>query len=249
MMGIVLWAAPEKGRRTVELSVMNAAGVRFVCAQVVRGARTPEALVRRRVSAAGRGLAGRGVKQAVAPPDFPYMDRLARWGVAPVSTLALRRRLAAEWVRCALEEQGMAPASARVAVCAAAVTGEVVRTVTELALRRRYVLLSMPGGEALARQLRREYGVALLLEPTAEQLEAAEGLVLFDPRPDLTCGNPAVVPLYREDLPLPEILLPPALEAQLPRGADRGTLLAALYQAGAVKAGEMSLSRASRLTF
>ena len=92
MMGIVLWAAPEKGRRTVELSVMNAAGVRFVCAQVVRGARTPEALVRRRVSAAGRGLAGRGVKQAVAPPDFPYMDRLARWGVAPVSTLALRRR-------------------------------------------------------------------------------------------------------------------------------------------------------------
>ena len=62
-------------------------------------------------------------------------------------------------------------------------------------------------------------------------------------------SNPAVVPLYREDLPLPEILLPPALEAQLPRGADRGALLAALYQAGAVKAGEMSLSRASRLTF
>ena len=46
MMGIVLWAAPEKGRRTVELSVMNAAGVRFVCAQVVRGPRTPEALAR-----------------------------------------------------------------------------------------------------------------------------------------------------------------------------------------------------------
>ena len=40
MMGIVLWAAPEKGRWTVELSVMNAAGVRFVCAQVVRLAET-----------------------------------------------------------------------------------------------------------------------------------------------------------------------------------------------------------------
>ena len=43
------------------------------------------------------------------------------------------------------------------AVCAAQMTGELVRTVTELALRHRYVLLDLPyGGEDHCRQLRKE---------------------------------------------------------------------------------------------
>ena len=56
---------------------------------------------------------------------------------------------------------------------------------TELVLRHRYVLLDLPyGGGDLCRQLRREYGVSLLLGPSQEQLEGAEAAVLFDPRTD-----------------------------------------------------------------
>lgn len=63
------------------------------------------------------------------------------------------------------------PGGARVLVTANALSGEVVRTVTELALRHRYLLLTVPfGGEELCRRLRREYGVSVLLNPTAEQM-------------------------------------------------------------------------------
>ena len=131
------------------------------------------------------------------------------------------------------------------AVCAAQLTGEVVRTVTELCLRHRYVLLDLPyGGEELCRQLRREYGVSLLLGPSKEQLEGAEALVLFDPRTDLVRKDPAVLTLYDETQALPPISLPPAAEEALPQGADRGQLLAALREAGVLRPGQVTVAGA-----
>jgi hypothetical protein len=92
-----------------------------------------------------------------------------------------------------------------VAVSADRLTGEIVRTVTELVLRHRYVLLDLPGGgEELCRQLRREYGVTLLLAPSAEQVRDAEIRVAFDRREwdrDLLCLR-----LYDESQPLPQLL-------------------------------------------
>lgn len=77
-------------------------------------------------------------------------------------------------------------------------TGELVRTVTELSLRNRYVLLDLPyGGEELCRQLRREYGVTLLLSPAKEQLEGADVLLLFDRREDLKPRRGGSAPLRR----------------------------------------------------
>lgn len=74
------------------------------------------------------------------------------------------------------------PGGARVLVTANALSGEVVRTVTELALRHRYLLLTVPfGGEELCRRLRREYGVSVLLNPTAEQMAEAAVQIAFDP--------------------------------------------------------------------
>ena len=244
MVGILLWKSPQAGKKQKHAAVRERSilHMRFLCAEVLRGPRTPEAILRRRVLAAGKRLRKQGVVQVVLPEDFPCREQLEKCGLRPVSTLALRRRLAADWVRLDLGRRGLSPAGAKVAVCAAQMTGELVRTVTELALRHRYVLLDLPyGGEDLCRQLRKEYGVSLLLSPAKEQVESAEALVLFDARPDLACRNPVVLPLYDESAPLPALALPPVLEEALPEGADRGQLLAALQEAGVLKRGQISL--------
>lgn len=247
MIGLLIWKEPRSGKRQRSVTVRECSvlHMRFLRAEVLRGPRTPEAVVRRRVAAAGKRLRKQGVARLVLPEDFAFDAQLARYGLRPVSTLPLRRGLAADWTRWLLAERGLTAAGARVAVAAAQLTGEVVRTVTELVLRHRYVLLDLPfGGEELCRQLRREYGVSLLLGPSKDQLEGAEALVLFDRRTDLSLRNPAVLPLYDEAAPLPPLALPPALEEKLPEGAGRPQLLAALRETGALRPGQITIGGA-----
>jgi len=45
---------------------------------------------------------------------------------------------------------------------------------------------------------------------------------------------------------LPGLLLPPALERQLPQGVDRVSLLAALQEAGALKPGQITLEASGK---
>ncbi|MDD3347289.1 hypothetical protein [Oscillibacter sp.] len=250
MFGLILWTTAEKGKRAVRIAERSCLHMRFVCAEISRTARTPEAVVRRRVSSAAKRLGKLGVNTAVLPECFAYESQLEKYGIRRASTLALRRRVAAEWVRVELAQQGKPTGSARVAVAADQLTGEAVRTITELVLRHRYVLVDLPrGGEELCRQLRRDYGVSLLLGPSKEQMEDAEALVLFSPRTELAKKNAVVLPLYDETAPLPGLSLPPALEGQLPAGADRGQLLAVLQDAGALKPGQISLASPCCLTF
>ena len=199
-------------------------------------------MLRRRVSAAGKRLRKLGITRAVLPEDFVYQELLERQGIRAVSTVTLRRALAADWARAVMETGALSPGNAKVAVAGSQLTGELVRTVTELSLRNRYVLLDLPyGGEELSRQLRREYGVTLLLRPAKEQLEGADVLLLFDRREDLKPGG-VVLPLYEgAQTPLPPLLLPPAMEERLPAGADRGQLLAALREAGALRPGQITV--------
>ena len=244
MMGMLLWKSPEAGKREkrMALTERSVLHMRFACVEVVRGPKTPSAVLRRRVASAAKKLHRAGVTRAVLPPDFPFSAELEKYGVRPVSTLPLRRALAAETVGWRLERLGLT-AGARVAVVGEQLTGELVRTVTELCLRCRYVLLDLPyGAEELGRQLRREYGVSLLLSPSAEQLEGAEALVLFGERRDLKRKNPVVLALYEgggEDLP--PLVLPPAMEERLIGGCDRPQLLCALREAGAIRPGQISL--------
>lgn len=234
MVGYLIWAEPQKGQRSVRLEERHILRMRFLQAEVTSSPHG--AVLRRRVLAAGKKLRKRGVTQVALPEGVPFPEQLAKCGLRPVSTLALRRSLAADWVRADLTAKGQAVAGARVAVAAATLTGEVVRTVTELCLRHRYVLLDLPyGGEELCRQLRREYGVSLLLGPSKDQLEGAEALVLFDPRTDLSLKNPVALRLYDEKQALPPLLLPPGMEEELPKGVDRSRLLAVLREAGALK--------------
>ena len=191
-----------------------------------------EALTRRRVRQAGRKLRKLGITQVVLPGNFPYREFLEKEGVFPVGTLSLRSEIAADWVRAALAGKGMAPSGVKVAVRAESLTAEVVRTVTELSLRHRFVGLSVPrGGEELGRRLRREYGVSLGLD--SGTVERAEAVVEFTPSEK--AGSLLTLRLWDETQPLPALLLPPGQEEALPADADRGQLIAALRRSGAVK--------------
>ena len=85
--------------------------------------------------------------------------------------------------------------------------------------------------------------MSLVLTSDRRQLEAAEVLLLFDPRPDLPEGGDSVLRLYDEAAPLPPLLLPPALEQALPAGCSRPQLLAALTEAGAVRWNQITVGR------
>lgn len=242
MVGMLVWSVPRKGKRekAVLLRERSVLHLRVCCAEIQRGPKTPEAVLRRRVRDAARRLRKADVSRVVLPEDFPYEALLEERGLRAVSALPLRKALAADWVRWSLRERGVPAAQARVAVAAESMTGEVVRTVTDLALRHRYVLLAVPyGGEELSHRLRREYGVSILLAPTREQLEAADAVLLFAARADLSGRQ--VLPLYDERVPLPPVALPPALEDALPPGMDRPQLLTLLLEGGVLRPGQMAL--------
>ena len=240
MVGLLVWKERKKGERAVSIEETAVLHMRFLRAEVLREDKTPEPVLRRRVSAALGKLRRQGITRVVLPAEFPWGDLPGRQGLQTVSTLPLRRRLAADWAGAELKGKGISPGSARVAVAADNLTGEVVRTVTELVLRYRHVLLDLPrGGEELCRQLRREYGAAVQLAPSREQMDAAEAALLFDKR-EIADRN-ICLRLYEETQPLPGLLLPPRLEEQLPPGADRGQLIAVLQEAGALKPGQVTL--------
>ena len=245
MFGLWIWVPPERGQRAAKTAERMVLHTHLYSVQVARGPRTPAAVIRRRAAAAARKLEKAGVRRVVLPDDFAYRDVLEKRGIGAVDTLALRRELAAEQTCRGLEDRGLSGGT--VAVSADAMSAELVRTVTELSLRCRYVLLDVPyGGPDLAGRLRREYGVALRLEPDLARLGEAEALVLFAPRTDLRRNNPVVVEAYRgSEAPLPPLLLPPALEEQLPAGCCRIQLLAALRESGALRPGQISLGRSA----
>ena len=190
---------------------------------------------RRKLRSAGKKLLRQGIERAVLPSDVPA-DALPE-GLRPAGTLPLRRAIAADWCGALLRLRGENPAAARVLVTANALSGEVVRTVTELALRHRYLLLEVPyGGEELCRRLRREYGVSLLLHPGAG--ETADIHLAFDVAER---RGESFLPLYDETFPMPRLTLPPEIEARLPEQANRGQLLSVLWETGVLRPGQVSV--------
>ena len=225
------------GPRRPLLGERKIAGGRFVALWMGAHPHPGGPLARGRAASAARRMRASGVRWAVFPVDFPYTALFIRQGVCPVETLPLRRALAAPLTRRRLEGMGLAPTEAVVGVSGAGMGRELWDTARALALSFRYVLLDADGGEALARELRREYGVSLLLRPSPDQLERSDALLLFTPRGDLRQENPVLYTLYpggeagRGRLPL---ALPAALAAQAEPNCDREQLAAALYAQGAV---------------
>ena len=237
MVGFVSWTEEKASRRSGEASILR---MRFLEVRLLRRKNTPVAILRRRAAGVAKKLQKWGVTHAVFPEAFPYTEIFEKYNVLPVEVMRLYRSIAGEWLRSELASRGISGAT-RVAVCADHLTGELVRAVTELCLRYRYVLLDIPdGGEELARQLRREFGVSLLLRPTQEQIEAAEALLLFTPRPELHCG--VTLPLYDgADIPAHVALSVPVQEERTPHGCRRDQLFAALCSAGVLRAEQIEV--------
>ena len=245
MYGLLEWNENRPKRVMIEETAILR--VPFLRVSVPRGG--PEGLTRRRLAWALRRCRKLGVMRWVLPEGFPYGAVLEKQGLRPISTLPLRRALAADWAGAELAARGIGLSGAQVAVTGDTLTGEMVRTVTELSLRHRYVLLSVPrGGEELSRRLRREFGVSVQLNPSREELEKAAILVAFSPG---EVSHPLVLRLYDESQRLPLLSLPPAQESQLPPRADRGQLFTVLREAGAVPSGAFLLEAAppAALTF
>ena len=235
MVGMMLWEPAGYILRPVVLKEVSVLHVRLLRAGMTRSERMSDAALRRRMRSAGRKLRRQGVERVVLPVGAPA-DVLPE-GLRPAGTLPLRRAVAADWCGELLRLRNKNPAGARVLVTAGALSGEVVRTVTELALRHRYLLLEVPyGGEELCRRLRREYGVSVLLHPAPG--EQADIQIAFDPAER---RGESFLPLYDETLPMPHLTLPPETESRLPEGVDRGQLISVLWEMGALRPGQVSV--------
>ena len=225
------------GPRRPVLAEKKLAGGRFMALVMGEAARPGGPVAAVRAKKAARRLREAGVRWAVFPVDFPYTTLFIRQGVSPVETVSLRRSLAAPLTRRRLENLGLSPTEAVVGICGDRMCRELWDTVKTLALSFRYVLVDAPGGEELARELRREYGISLLLRPSPDQLERSDALLLFSPRKELAGNNPILYTLYpggeggRGRLPL---VLPAALAEQAEPNCDGEQLAAALFVQGAV---------------
>ena len=232
MLGYIIYG---DGPKKPELGEQQISGGPFVTLRMAQPSHPNGPLALRRAVRCARKMREAGVRSAVFPVDFPYTALFLRQGVCPVDTLPLRRALAAPLTRRRLEALGLAPTEAVVAVSADWAVREVAETAKALALSYRYVLLHVRDGEELSRSLRREYGISLLLKPSAEQLDRADALLLFSPRGELALENPILYTLYpggeagRGRLPL---RLPPALRERLEPNCDQEQAAAALYAMG-----------------
>ncbi len=234
MLGYIIYG---EGPRRPELGERQFSGGNFITLRMALEARPNGPLARFRARQGARMLREAGARSAVFPVDFPYTALFIRQGILPIDTLPLRRALAAPLTRRRLESGGFQPTRAVVAISGERAVREVTECAKALALSYRYVLLSARGAESFARDLRREYGISLLLEPSPDQLDRADALVLFSPRTDLKLDNPILYALYpggeagRGRLPL---CLPAEVAAQMESNCDQEQLTAALYAMGAL---------------
>lgn len=218
------WAVEEK----------NILGLRFLRLTLPKGRKVLGKLYANR---AARAMGRLGVRQAVFPTDFPWEELFTRRGVLPVDTMPLYRRMAPLIVRKQMADLRLSPGNTTVAAVGDNLTGELGKILTELALQVRYLNISMKyGAEEFCHSLRREYGVSVLQRPTRAQLEAAQALLLFAPREELTCNNPIVLHLYDGERVLRRngvvFGLPPKLEGEVEENCCREQVLSALLAAG-----------------
>lgn len=224
------------GQKRPELGERQLPGGAFVALHMGQSAHPMGPLALARARQGARRLREAGVCAAVFPVDFPYTALFIRQGICPVDTLPLRRALAAPMTRRGLETLGLSPTQAVVAVTGERASREVAECAKALALSYRYVLLGVnSGGEGFARGLRREYGISLVLDPSPDQLDRADALVMFSHRGDLAKENPILYTLYpggeagRGRLPL---TLPAGIQSQVEANCDFEQLAAALYAMG-----------------
>ncbi len=187
MMGQILYG--PRGLRT-RLTREEALGLPLLRAQTA--GRRPGAVRR-----AARALRKQGVRRALVPPGFPDWELLEGQGIRPVETGDFCRALAPAIALAALKGMGIPPEQGVVVLRGERVTRALRLTALALCPRVKGVLVDAPsGGEALRRELRREYGVPALGGPAAGAPPGVRG-----PRPGGRSGppGPAGPPLFPGD--------------------------------------------------
>ena len=225
MFGYVVYPA-----RRLVIEEQRLAGVTFL--RVELPCRRPwrmGAAVRR---AAG-GMRARRVTRAVFPTDFPHQELFKRWGIEPVSDLALRREVAPETLAARLEAVGVQPERSAVAVLADGPTPQVEELLHRLAPRFRHLALWAGGREEeLVRRLRWELGIALRVTEAPALFHGTQGALLLRQPPDRGALPDVALALWqgsRGDL-TPYFSLP-AIEGN----PEPEQLLGALFAAGEIK--------------
>jgi len=200
---------------------------------VLRAAADPEGFWgRRRLRRAGRGLRRGGALRVLAP--FDLLPLLGGFGLRPVDPGPFLRAQAPALALAALERRGLSPDRCEVALRGVRADRDMARAAQALCPLVRGVIIDAPrGGAELARQLRREYGVAVL--PPGERGQAA--LVFPEGRP---MGEEAALELFGLRPRLAGLTLSaPGLE-----GPDREDLplLSALWEGGKLGAGDVKIT-------
>lgn len=230
----------EEGGGNARLAQEKRLGGTFLVLDMGRGARG--LLSGRRAVRAALQMRQQGVRRAVFPVDFPHTAIFLRSGISPVDPLPLRKALCVPFVRNQLEALGLSETQAVIAIAGEHMTSELAEITRTLAISYRYVMLSVrSGGEAFARELRRQYGISLLLNPSPDQLDRSDALVLLAPRSGLKQENPILCSLYpgnsgRGQLPL---RLGSDLAGQVAPNCSEEQLAAALYSMGLLSSGQL----------
>ena len=195
---------------------------------VLQAAVEPDGVLGRvRLRQAAKLLSCAGVRRVLVPEGFDCWEPMHRRGLVPVDPLPFLQAHADALVVTALRKTGRIPERERVAVRALKAHRGVVLTAEALCLQVREVCISVnTGGEALARNLRWEYGMAS--RPDSGDVAAA---VRFAPE-TLDAGG-AVLDLFRPaiDTAGVQIALPGAKLGEM----EPFPLLAALWEGGKVR--------------
>ena len=191
----------------------------------------------RRLDRGGRRLRRAGVRRVLTPAGFPHWGRLRALGLEPVEPWGLLRRLAPTLALAWLESRGLPPERSTIALRARR-SADLAPAALALCPRVGALVLSAPDGEELARKLRQEFGAA----PLADRRDGRCALALHF-APGLDAGGEAVLPLY-DGAPLPRelVLSAPGLPSPPPCPPER--LLAALWEAGRLRAEEIEVQGA-----
>lgn len=122
-------------------------------------------LARRRERVARKGLfalSGQGVSRVLLPSDWDLWPLLRQCGLRGVETGGFRCALAPAWVDAVLRGKGLSPERAVLFLSGERESAAMCRVARALCPLVRNLVIDVPGGGELSKQLRREFGLPVL---------------------------------------------------------------------------------------
>lgn len=214
---VVLLPTPGKVRTEPEVI----AGLPLLRADLCLPENISERRLRRQLGRLRKALLCQGVRRAVFPDGFPYINALP--DLIPVKPLPLYRAAAHLLLLADLRRKGIPPARASVRLSAPALYPELAAAAERLCPEVRRLIIDAPGGGELAARLYRSYGIPVTPDGPADACAA------FGP---VKAESPVALRLYGKTPELRGLALV-APELTLPEDCAQ-SLLSALWECGRV---------------